>query len=110
MAAQIIADLKYTRILSMDMVDDWWTWCVLGPGSRRGLNRLLGRSLDLPPESSWRASFHYARKTINPSLRTDGNRSLCAQDFQNSLCEWDKYERVLWGQGRSKRKYNGWGI
>jgi hypothetical protein len=32
---------------------------------------------------------------------------LHAQDLQNCLCEFDKYERVRLGEGRPKAKYNG---
>jgi hypothetical protein len=34
---QIIADLKYVEPLKS--AKDWWTYCVPGPGSQRGLNR-----------------------------------------------------------------------
>lgn len=41
MAAQIVADCKYTPVLAD--TDDWWTWAAPGPGSLKGMNRLVGR-------------------------------------------------------------------
>jgi hypothetical protein len=29
------------------------------------------------------------------------------REVEHNLCEWDKAERLLWGDGRSKRRYNG---
>ena len=37
MAGQVIADLKFSKVLNMR--DDWMTWAPIGPGSKRGLNR-----------------------------------------------------------------------
>lgn len=34
---------------------------------------------------------------------------LDAQDLQNCLCEFDKYERVRMGQGRPRSRYPGRG-
>jgi len=39
-----------------------------------------------------------------PQLLT---QRLEAIDYQNCLCEWDKYERALWGEGKPKQLY--WG-
>src|SRR5690606_16116142 len=33
LAAQVIADLKYTPVLAEENVPDWWEWCAPGPGS-----------------------------------------------------------------------------
>ncbi len=41
MSAQIIADLKYVEPLRS--ANDWVTFAAPGPGSMRGLNRVLGR-------------------------------------------------------------------
>jgi alpha-glutamyl/putrescinyl thymine pyrophosphorylase clade 1 len=60
MPAQIIADLKYVAPLSA--ASDWMTFAASGPGSRRGLNRVLGRPVDAPwSESGWRREFDRLR-------------------------------------------------
>ena len=44
MAAQIVADMKH--VAPLNDAPDWWSFAASGPGSRRGLNRVLGRELD----------------------------------------------------------------
>jgi hypothetical protein len=98
MAGQVIADTKYTPVLLN--AADWYTWAASGPGSRRGMNRLHSRPVGAAwRESDWQAKLEELRWQL-PVL-------LHAQDAQNCLCEWDKYERMLWGQGKPKRKYSG---
>src|SRR5262249_50552127 len=46
MAGQVIADLKYVQPLRA--APDWSTWACPGPGSKRGLNRVLGRPVNAP--------------------------------------------------------------
>jgi hypothetical protein len=41
---RLIVDLKYTKQLRN--APDWQTWLLLGPGTIRGLNRVLGRNIN----------------------------------------------------------------
>jgi hypothetical protein len=101
---QIIADLKYVEPLKS--AKDWWTYCVPGPGSQRGLNRILGRPVNAPwNERAWRRELLALHADITPDLEEIGIGRLCAQDMQNCLCEFDKYERVRLGEGKPKKKY-----
>jgi hypothetical protein len=101
MAGQVIANLKYVEPLRS--ADDWWT----GPGSRRGLNRALGRPVNAPwSEREWRTAFDRLYAHIKPALKRAGIR-LHAQDLQSCLCEFDKYERARLGEGTPKRRYAG---
>jgi hypothetical protein len=103
MAAQVVADLKYTpRFLN---ASDWWSWAAPGPGSKRGLNRLCGRTVNAPwKETEWRAALYELQTKLNAKL----DSPLHAQDVQGiACCEWDKMERVRLGEGRSKTKYLG---
>jgi hypothetical protein len=101
MAGQVIADVKYVNPLRQS--DDWWTFAVSGPGSRKGLNYLLGRDPKNPwrSEREWRQAFDAVWTAIEPEL--DGIE-LHAQDLQNCLCEFSKYETIRLG-GRPKRWY-----
>lgn len=105
MAAQVIADLKYTGFLKE--AKDWHTWCCLGPGSKRGLLRLLGLPLTAKVPRDWPAHLNLLRNKVNSSLPEKWH--LHAQDMQSCLCEYDKYIRVLLDEGRSKRTYPGRG-
>lgn len=102
MAAQIIADLKYTPLLAN--APDWMDFVAPGPGSMRGLNRMLG----LPLEGQWNdTKFQVALS----QLRKEAARihrpiaKLHLQDLQNVLCESDKYMRKLLDEGRPRAYY-----
>ena len=84
------------------------SFVVGGPGSKRGLNRLLGRPAETewPSEASWVAAFRLFEAAIRPELHRIGLGDLHAQDPQNCLCEVDKYLRAKLGEGRPKRRFD----
>lgn len=105
MVGQIVADVKFVEPLLS--APDWYTWAVSGPGSRRGLNRVLGR----PIKSGWNDSTFIAaleplRQFVNKRLPRDW-AEFDGQNLQNCLCEYDKFERVRLGQGRPRSRYPG---
>ncbi len=106
LAAQVVADLKYTgSMLPLSIAPDWHTWAASGPGSRRGLNILLGVDPKTPlRESQWREIVQAAQKDFNENYRDVNilDEPLHAQDFQNCLCEYSKYVR-----GHSRQRYEG---
>lgn len=105
MAGQVVADLRWA-------VDGTWedkyVWAPLGPGSKRGMNRLEQKDLNQTVSQIQFETF--LKKLIQlckvklPSAIT---KRLEAHDYQNTLCEFDKYERALWEQGKPKQKYSG---
>lgn len=106
MSGQIIADLKYAK--PYRGAKDWRTFAVSGPGSRRGLNRLIGWSVNNPwKEDDWYSKLRELQETINPMIEKAKMIPLHAQDVQNCLCEFDKYERVRRSEGRPKSTYPG---
>ena len=120
MAGQIVADLRWA-------VDgDWkdkYTWAPMGPGSARGLARLLycdewegvaksyvSSSVSIDGRQSWNIDFsHHVLGTVFPLVPVSIKARMEAHDFQNCLCEFDKYERTLWDQGKPKQRYTGSG-
>ena len=100
MAAQVVADLKNTAFHPLASALDFWEFVAMGPGSKRGLNRLLGRHINTAMSP---LTFQGHMKDLSNAINTN----LHMQDLQNCLCEFDKYLRVRTGEGRSKRKYNG---
>lgn len=101
-AGQVTADLRHS-------VTGRWRdksiWAPYGPGSLRGMNRLRGRQPDSAlAKRNWVLEFRlYLDWFYSQIQRTD----LEAIDAQNCLCEFDKYERALWGEGRPKQYYKG---
>lgn len=103
LAAQVVADLKYVEPLKS--ASDWHTFAASGPGSRRGLNRILGRSVKSPwSEDDWRQKLNKLQVATAVHLRRAGIE-LHAQDLQSALCEMDKYERARLGEGKPKQRY-----
>jgi len=105
MAAQVVADVK--QVEPLRSARDWGRFAAPGPGSRRGLNRVLGRPVDAPwhDDDAWRAALARVHEAIAPDLETIGIGRLCAQDLQSCLCELDKFERVRLGEGKPKRRF-----
>lgn len=103
MAGQVVDDLTWTPILR-NPIDDF-TWAPIGPGSLRGLNRILGRprSFRLPKEE-WCVHLRRFRLGVVEALGPD-YEDLTLMDVQNCLCEFDKYERVRLGEGRPRALY-----
>jgi hypothetical protein len=101
-AAQVIADLKY--IPPFDKTPDWMTFAASGPGSRRGLNRVARPTQ--PVNSNWiEGVWREALKELLGKVNAKLAQPLHAQDLQNCLCEFDKYERARLGEGTPKQIY-----
>ncbi len=72
-AAQVVADMKYVPPLSE--ASDWWTFAASGPGSRAGLNRVLGRSVDEKwSEAQWRRETPATARGDCARTRAAGHR------------------------------------
>ena len=107
MVGQIVADAKYEPDSILRNAADWSTFAVSGPGSRRGLNRVYGRDKNLHwREQDWHDHLMDLRTAVNAAL-PPWMEKLHAQDLQNCLCEFDKYERVRLGEGRPRSLYPG---
>ena len=92
LAAQVLADLKPAAFKD---AADYATYARSGPGSRRGLNRILGRPIDTSwTEAAWHRALMQLLAEINPHLIAAGLAPLDAQGAQHWLCEFDKWERV----------------
>lgn len=103
LAGQIIADLKNTPGHPLQKAVDHSTWATPGPGSLRGLARLEGAHR--PSRAGFLGRMHAARATVTPLLIK--MPTIDAQDFQNCLCEFDKWDRTYLGTSRPKQRYPG---
>jgi hypothetical protein len=102
MAGQIVADLKNTEGHPLQDAPDWWTWSAHGPGSLKGMARVLG--CDRVTPTQYRNYMPRIVEGVNEA-KLDIGGDLHAQDVQNCLCEFDKYCRVKYTTGKSKRVY-----
>lgn len=103
LAGQVVADMRYVEPLLS--ASDWKTFACSGPGSRRGLNRVMGRPVKSSwSEDEWRRYVSKLQVYVNTGLRRY-KIELHGQDLQNCLCEHDKYERARLGEGKPKQLY-----
>jgi hypothetical protein len=108
-AGQNVACIKYVE--PFRDARDWWTWAYSGDGSRRGLNRLLGRPVDARwEETAWLLAARKAREQLLPRMMDAGVPKLHLQDMQNVWCETDKYARVAHEGGKLKRGFRPRGL
>jgi hypothetical protein len=105
MAYEIVCDLRHTSLLGR--ATDVDTWCNIGPGARRGFNRLRGEENLYAPISKTLWADETAK--LLQAVRGLGfEPRMEMREVEHSLCEWDKYERARTGEGgRMKRRYAG---
>lgn len=103
MAKELLQDVMQTPVLH-DAIDRN-SWCPLGPGARRGLNRVHDRVRDRQIPESVLLSELTMLFALAVASMPQFMPPLELHDIQFQLCEFDKYERVRLGQGRPKAKY-----
>ncbi len=107
LAGQAVADLAH--LPAGIAWADRDSWAPLGPGSSRGLNRVMERPLNFPVnqarfDKELPALIALVSPVLDPVIE---DRQLQAMDFQNCLCEYDKYVRLSSGEGRVRSGYPG---
>lgn len=98
LAGQIVADLKNDRYLQG--VDDWETFSVMGPGSKKGLDFLFGQGTT---ENTYDLRIAVLSANLPPDIK---NMKIHRQDLQNCLCEFSKYVRYLDNLPGRRRPYH----
>ncbi|MEQ1572799.1 MAG: nucleotide kinase domain-containing protein [Vicinamibacterales bacterium] len=105
LAAQVVADLKNTPGHSLAQAPDWWVWSAPGPGSLRGLNWFFHDKPDGPiTATKYEAKIQECWAAVR-ELLPENLQDLHMQDFQNCLCEFGKYCRIRYGDGRVRSRY-----
>lgn len=103
MAYEMVTDMRHTRLL--ENATDIMTWANPGPGAQRGLQRL---QLPWKPDSAAIESMRHL--LVSPgAIEFDitHETALEMRDIEHSLCEFDKYCRAKFGEGRPRSKYPG---
>ena len=71
------------------------------------MNRVFEYDVGAPWNAeNWLQHLTLLRRALIPMLK---EMELHAQDLQNCLCEFDKYERTRLGEGRPRSTYPGRG-
>jgi hypothetical protein len=115
MAYEVVTDLRHTRYLNE--APDIYSWANAGPGAIRGLNRLHGRDLGAKPkpEATNQEMFRlmlelndWDEPGFNQTFGEpdDANPRFEMRDIEHCLCEHDKYQRVMLGEGKMRSKYD----
>lgn len=109
LAGQIVADMAHLQVGVA--WPDPETWAPIGPGSARGINRLLGRPKDQSvSQAQFEEELPALMEVLYPLVRPLwDDRQLQAMDIQNCLCEFDKYRRLQLGEGKVRARYDGAG-
>ncbi len=105
MTYEVVSDLRWTRYLQD--AADIKTWANAGPGAFRGLNRVYGRPYKQAskPEQALvemqdllkAVSKSWPKSALWPALEM--------REIEHSLCEYDKWKRVMNGEGTPRSKY-----
>lgn len=103
MAYQVVVDMRHTRYLRD--APDINTWAALGPGSRRGLNRLAGRPLTYNLSQEEGLAEMLELHAQQDAYRAPWVPRIDLSDIQNCLCETDKLLRARSGEGKPRATY-----
>ena len=110
---EMVCDLRFTPLLNK--AEDINSWSNVGPGAKRGLERLglVATEATLLDNMIWLhhpdQALQYLERHVKNHYDEDSEfwPPFELREIEHSLCEFDKYERVRLGQGRPRRKYNG---
>lgn len=81
------------------------TWAAVGPGSRRGLNRLADDPVKASLSQEQAVEEMNWVHSVQEQYLADWMKPIRLSDIQNCLCETDKYIRVLNNEGRPRARY-----
>lgn len=103
MTKEVLLDTMFCPAFWPNGIHDQYSWTPVGPGARRGLNRVLER--DLKAGMSAEDMLRNIRTIYSSQGELWPYDTLSMHDIQFQLCEFDKYERARLGEGRPKAKF-----
>ena len=103
---ELVTDLRHTHLL--ENAEDILSWANAGPGAMRGLNRLTGRPLEFCKRSwDWNSEMQALYQWCIEHLDLSKfDKPFEMREIEGGLCEFDKYSRILHGQGRTRSVYD----
>ena len=108
MAYEVVTDLRHTYLL--EDADDVLTWANAGPGAMRGLNRLTGRELGYSNRSHYlvgemKELYKIVQNILPAKILQRNDMCYEMREIEGGLCEFDKYSRIVKGEGRTRSIY-----
>lgn len=105
LAYEMVSDMRWTRLLK-DAIDIN-TWANPGPGAMRGLTRLQMPATEKTGVDSMRTLLAEQYLPLAKFWTGFNTPVLEMRDIEHSLCEFDKYSRVKFGEGKPRGRYPG---
>ena len=102
-ANQVVSDLRDTRYLAG--ASDWETFLLAGPGALRGLDRVFGKKTGSTKQLEAQAAALRVREELLVLAPEFAGKMRDPNNVGNALCEFDKYVRVLLGEGTPRARY-----
>lgn len=112
MAYEVVTDLRFTTAL--EQARDINLWANPGPGAARGAGRIVNGNAEYFNRHK-KKDYDQIQEVMISLLELSREDHYWPEDFpawemrevEHTLCEFDKYERAISGQGKMKQRYNG---
>lgn len=105
MAKETLLDTMHCNFWKNGKPNDYWTWTPIGPGARRGINRLLELDKDASIKEEKCLETLLELASFQDKYWPSEWGRLAPTDFQFASCEWDKWNRVKNNEGRPRSRY-----
>ena len=105
-AYEVICDMRHQPGM-LDKAPDRRTWANLGPGARRGINRIVSgkKKPNVFHTTAEYVEFMQELLKTSPQYRAKHVPPLEMREIEHSLCEFDKWLRVYNNEGRPRAIY-----
>lgn len=105
MAKETLLDTMHCNFWKGGLPDDYWSWTPIGPGARRGINRLLNQPVDTRMTEKDMLEVLLTLTESQKNFWPQDWRRLAPTDQQFACCEYSKYLKVKLGEGHPRSKY-----
>lgn len=100
LAYEVVSDLRHYSTV-MPEVTDADSWANIGPGCKRGLER-LGMRVNV---KALQRLYDVRMEYLEPHILS-APVPFEMREIEHSLCEFDKYQRTVTGAGRPKQRFH----
>lgn len=108
-AYELVCDFRFTTLLYA--APDKNSWANTGPGAQRGLKRLGFAHKNQDEGCKSMLELYIDLTCLTEQMLSaevmSGNPPFEMREIEHSLCEFDKYCRVKFGEGRPRSRYPG---